>query len=129
MKKLHLGSLAALAFVALPVGAQMSDLSDRQLSDVTGQAYTVTVAGIVTDTYTIPFAHEVFAAKAPATSASVATFLGIWAPDYASNVAATRTAALGKKNALLGAATTTLQGKPLIGPFVPNVSVGQTTPP
>ena len=129
MKKLHLGSLAALAFVSLPLGAQMSDLSDHQLRDVTGQAYTVTVAGIVTDTYTIPFAHEVFAAKAPATSASVATFIGIWAPGYPGNVAATRTAALGKKNAVLGAAVSTLQGAPLIGPFVPNVSIGESTPP
>lgn len=129
MKKLHLGSLAALAFVSLPVGAQMSHLSDRQLGEVTGQAYMVTVEGIVTDTYTIPFAHEVFAAKAPATSASVATLVGIWAPDYPSNVAATRTVALGKKNAVLGAATATLQGKPLIGPFVPNISVGEVSPP
>ena len=129
MKKLRLGSLAALAFVSLPVGAQTSHLSDHQLREVTGQAYMVTVEGIVTDTYTIPFAHEVFAAKAPATSASVATLVGIWAPEYASNVAETRTFALGKKNSVLGAATATLQSKPLIGPFVPNVSVGEVSSP
>lgn len=129
MKKFHLGSLVALAAVSLPVSAQMSDLSDHQLRDVTGQAYTVTVAGIVTDTYTIPFAHEVFGAYAPAASASVATFIGIWAPDYPDNVATTRTLALGKKNAALDTAVTTLQGKPLIGPFVPNVSVGESTLP
>lgn len=59
----------------------------------------------------------------------MATFIGIWAPGYPGNVAATRTAALGKKNAVLGAAVSTLQGAPLIGPFVPNVSVGESTPP
>lgn len=124
MKKVVLlGSLAALAVASLPVGAQMSNLTDVQMRNVTGRSYTVTVAGVVTDIYTAPFAYEVFSSKAPGTAATVNGLVGVWAPTYPGKVAATRSVVLADVNGGLAAASGILQSKPLIGPFVPNVSI------
>lgn len=127
MKKVVLlGSLAALAIASLPVSAQMSNLTDVQMRDVTGQSipgYTVTVAGSVTDTYTVPFAYQIFSSKAPVTASNISDLVAIWAPNYPSNVAATRSGFLTDVNGGLAAASGILQSKPLIGPFVPNVSI------
>ena len=122
-KRVVLCSVAAMAVVSLSADAGMKPLSDQQMQTVFGQGYTITVAGLVTDTYAVPFAHDVFAAKYPAAAADVASMVGIWAPTLPSQIASTRAVALTRANADLASTTTTLQGVPVIGPFIPNVGI------
>ena len=112
---------SAMALASLSASAGMKPLSDQQMQSVSGQAYVLTV-GI--NSYTAPFAYEVFSSKAPAavvtTGKNVVT---TWAPGYPAKVGAVRSAGLAVVNTDLSAATTSLQAIPFVGSLVPSVSI------
>lgn len=112
---------AAMAVVSLSASAGMTDLADGSLRNISGQAYVLSV-GI--NSYTAPFAYEVFSSKAPAPVVTTGkNLVTTWAPGYPAKVSATRSFALGKTNAGLTAATTSLQAIPFVGGLVPSVSI------
>jgi len=113
---------AAMAAVSLPASAGMTDLADSSLRDVSGQAYVLSVG---VNSYTAPFAYDVFTSKAPASVVTTGqNAVTTWAPGYPAKVSATRNFGLGKANAGLMAATTSLQAIPFIGSLMPAVSIG-----
>lgn len=113
---------AAMAFVSLSAGAGMTDLADSNLRDVSGQAYTLNVG---MNSYSAPFAYEVFSSKAPAPVVTTGqNLVATWAPGYPAKVSAARGFGLSKANMGLTAATTSLQAIPFIGVLVPSVSIG-----
>lgn len=115
-------SSAAMALFSLSAGAGMTDLADSSLRNVSGQAYLLNVG---MNSYTAPFAYEVFSNKAPPSVVTTGqTLVTTWAPGYPAKVNAARSFGLGKANTGLTAATTSLQAIPFLGGLVPSVSIG-----
>ena len=114
-------STAAMAVVSLSASAGMTDLADSSLREVSGQAYVLSVG---TNSYTAPFAYEVFSSKAPpSVVTSGKNVVAHWAPGYPAKVSATRSMGLATINTSLTAATTSLQAIPYVGGLVPSVSI------
>lgn len=115
-------SAVAMAVFSLSASAGMTSLPDSGLRDVSGQAYLLNVG---MNSYSAPFAYEVFSSKAPAPVVTTGqNLVATWAPGYPAKVSATRSFGLGKANAGLTAATTMLQAVPFVGALVPSVSIG-----
>ncbi len=115
-------SSAAMAVVSLSASAGMTDLADSSLGEVSGQAYVLNVG---TNSYTAPFAYEVFSMYAPASVVTTGkNVVTAWAPGYPAKVSATRGLGLATVNTGLTAATTSLQAIPFVGGLVPSVSIG-----
>ncbi len=112
---------AAMAVVSLSASAGMTDLADSSLRDVSGQAYILNVG---VNSYSAPFAYEVFSSKAPAPVVTTGqNLVATWAPGYPAKVTAARGFGLSKANMGLTAATTRLQAIPYVGGLVPSVSI------
>lgn len=118
-------SAAAMAVASLSANASMTELSDSSLRDISGQAYDQAyVLTVGTNSYTAPFAYELFTRKAPASVVTVGkNLVATWAPAYPGKVSTARSIGLSKANAGLTAATTTLQAIPYVGGLVPAVSI------
>lgn len=111
----------ALAGFSMTVSAGMSDLSDHELRDVSGQAYVLSVG---TSQYSAPFAYEVFVSKAPSFVVTYGQDLvSTYASGYPAKVSSVRTSGLNRANMGLSAATMALQAIPFVGPLVPSVSI------
>ncbi|HBG29397.1 hypothetical protein [Candidatus Macondimonas diazotrophica] len=111
----------ALAGFSMTVSAGMSDLSDQDLRDVSGQAYFLNVG---LSQYTAPFAYEVFSSKAPSFVVDYGRDLvSTYASGYPAKVSSARSAGLDRANMGLSAATMALQAIPFVGPLVPPVSI------
>jgi hypothetical protein len=113
---------AAMTVASLSASADMTNLADSNLRDVSGQAYTLNVG---MNAYSAPFAYEVFSSKAPALVVTKSqNLVTTWAPGYPAKVTAARGFGLSKANIGLTAATTSLQAIPFVGGLVPSVSIG-----
>ncbi|MDY6943021.1 MAG: hypothetical protein SVU69_08405 [Pseudomonadota bacterium] len=123
MKKLMKTAAMGAAVALLPLSAQaeLAPMSNAELSAIHGQGYTITVGAV---DYAVPFAFEVFSAKAdPAVLSAVAGLVSGYAPGLPSGVDSKRSAAVGIVNSKLADVVAGLQMIPYWGPLVPTVSV------
>lgn len=109
-------ALAGFSAVSM---AEMNPLSEPALGEVSAQAYVLTVG---TKPFTAPFAYDVYASKAPAPIVTTGqNLVSAFAPDYPDKVGMARTTGVGKVNAGLSLATSSLQAIPIVGGFVPSI--------
>ena len=113
-------ALAGFSAVSM---AEMKVLSEPALAEVSAQTsaqgYVLTVGSKQFDA---PFAYDVYASKAPAPLVTTGqNLVSAFAPGYPVKVGMARTTGVGKVNAGLSLATSSLQAIPIVGGFVPSV--------
>lgn len=110
--------LALAGFSAAPM-AEMNPLTEPALREVSAQGYVLTVGS---KPFTAPFAYDVYASKAPAPIVTTGqNLVSAFAPGYPAKVGMVRSTGVGKVNAGLSLATSSLQAIPIVGGFVPSI--------
>lgn len=114
--------LALAGFTAAPM-AEMSVLSEPALSEVSAQGSAQGyVLAVGSKSFAAPFAFDVYANKAPAPLVTTGqNLVNVFAPGYPAKVGMVRSEGVGRINAGLSLATSSLQAIPIVGGHVPSV--------